>query len=314
MPITPAPGHQIGALQQTDPADAVIGGLADAQHGVVSRTQLLAAGITRRQIQRRLQAQRLRTIHRGVYAVGHRALSQEAVWMAAVLAAGEDSALSHWSAASLTRLRQGRGPRSHVTCPRKRRSSRQVAFHFADLPPDEVTVMNNIPATTPARTLLDLAATASIPSLTRMTAAAGLTEGTSLRDLLDRYPRKPGAAKLRAITARPQPMTRSDLEAAYIERFEQAGIPRPRVNAVIEGNEVDFVWDEHGVAAELDSYVTHGSRIAFEADRARDRKLAAAGWIVVRLTDEDPDDGITDLSRVLAASAARSPRPDAWAA
>jgi hypothetical protein len=292
MPNAPAPGHNICALQQDHRADAVIAALAARQHGVVSRIQLLAAGLSRRQIQWRLQTGRLHAVFAGVYSVGHPILSQEGIWMAAVLAGGEAARLSFWSAAALARLRTGGGPTSHVTCPRSRRSTERIAFHEAKLPADEVTELRGIPATTPSRTILDLATVAPSPSLTRMTAAIGPRPKTeaSLAELLDRYPRKPGALKLRAVIASPIPMTRSDLEAAYLERFEKAGIPPSRVNAVIEGHEVDFVWDEHGVAAELDTYATHGSRQAFKADRARDRKLAAK-WIIVRLTDEDPTTG-----------------------
>jgi very-short-patch-repair endonuclease len=79
------------------------------------------------------------------------------------------------------------------------------------------------------------------------------------------------------------------------------------VNADVEGFEVDFAWPGHGVIAELDTYVTHGSPFAFERDRARDRKLAAAGWRVVRITDRGTDEALEDLSRLLAASEARSP-------
>ena len=98
-------------------------------------------------------------------------------------------------------------------------------------------------------------------------------------------------------------MTRSDLEAEWLARIEAAGLPTPDVNSVIEGYEVDLAWPDRGVVAEVDSYMTHGSRYAFETDRARDRRLAFAGWTVVRLTDES---GLADLSRLLAATAARS--------
>jgi very-short-patch-repair endonuclease len=111
--------------------------------------------------------------------------------------------------------------------------------------------------------------------------------------------------KLKEIVATPQPMTRSDLEAIVLEAMRQAGLPRPQANAVVEGYEVDFLWQGHGVIAELDTYVTHGSRLAFERDRERDRKLAIAGWRVVRITDER---AVEDLKRLLAATEARSPR------
>jgi very-short-patch-repair endonuclease len=93
--------------------------------------------------------------------------------------------------------------------------------------------------------------------------------------------------------------------------LQRAGLPRPQANVAVEGYEVDFLWTEQGVIAELDTYVTHGSHKAFERDRERDRKLAIAGWTVVRITDES---GVDDLSRLLAASAARSRRRHAQAA
>lgn len=280
----------------------MIGALADAQHGVVSRTQLIAAGITERQIDRRIAAKRLRVVHRGVYAVGHAARCQEAIWMAAVLAAGEGAVLSHWSAASLWRMRTGRGPRAHVACARRRRRHPSIAFHFAELLDDETTSENHIPVTTPARTLIDLAPSLPSHSLRRMIAAAEWRGGASLKELAARYPRRAGVPKLRAALAMPAPLTRSDLEAEFLERIEEARLPRPQVNTSVEGYEVDFAWREHRVIAELDTYLTHGSRVAFEEDRRRDRRLTAAGWRVVRVTDAATREALEDLSRLLGAS------------
>lgn len=137
--------------------------------------------------------------------------------------------------------------------------------------------------------------------------AAGAREGTSLADLVERYPHRAGVPKLSGLLANPRPMTRSDLEAKLFDAMACAGLPPPQVNAAIEGYEVDFAWQEHGVIAELDTYVTHGSPLAFELDRARDRRLTAAGWRVVRLTDWEIETALEDLSRLLAASAASSP-------
>jgi very-short-patch-repair endonuclease len=310
MAIHPAPDHRIRGLEQigrADAADAVIAALAASQHGVVSRTQLLAAGVSRRQIEVRLKRGSLHRIYRGVYTVGHNVLTREGRWMAAVLAAGERAALSYWSAATLCGMRQAAGPRSHVTSPRERQNSGTVTFHCAHLADDEVTVEQGIPVTTPARTLLDLAPLLPGPTLARMIEAAPWSRGASLAELLDRYPRRAAGEKLRVALAKPMPMTRSDFEAHVLDAIERAGLPQPKVNAVVEGYEVDFVWPDHGVIAELDSYVTHGSRAAFQRDRQRDRRLSP-DWRVARLTDEDIEAGIEDLSRLLAASAARSPR------
>jgi very-short-patch-repair endonuclease len=287
--------------------EEAIAELAERQYGKVSRAQLLQLGLGEKAIEYRVAKGWLRPDYRGVYSLGHRPHSREGRWMAAVLYGGDGAVLSFWSAATLGRMRSGTGPRTHVTTPRKRRSGPTITFHQAQLPEDEVTEDQGIPCTTPARTLLDLAPLLPSPVLARLIELAPKCEGACLADLLDRYPRRPGAPKLRAVLGRGTPMTRSDLEALVFDAIERAGLPKPQVNAVVEGYEVDFVWREHGVIAELDTYVTHGSRSAFERDRERDRRLAAvAGWGVIRLTDRDTESGIDDLSRLLAASAARS--------
>jgi very-short-patch-repair endonuclease len=288
-----------------DGREEAIARLAERQYGKITRAQLRSLGLGRRAIDYRIQKGWLRPDYRGVYSLGHRPQSREGRWMAAVLHGGDGAVLSHWSAASLWRMRPGTGPRTHVTCPRKRRSGSGVTFHHAHLPPDEMTIEQGIPVTTPARTLLDLAPLLPSPVVARMLAAAP-SRGATLADLLDRYRRRPSIAKLRTLLGRATPMTRSDLEATVLDAIEREGLSRPSVNAVVEGYECDFVWWNHRVIAELDSYATHGSPLAFERDRQRDRKLATAGWTVIRLTDES---GIADLSRLLAASEARSRVP-----
>ncbi|MGH2836802.1 MAG: type IV toxin-antitoxin system AbiEi family antitoxin domain-containing protein [Thermoleophilaceae bacterium] len=284
--------------------------LAERQHGKVSRRQLLRLGLGERAIEYRLAKGLLRPDYRGVYALGHRPHSRESRWMAAVLYAGEGAVLSHWSAASHWRLRPGTGPRSHVTVGRRKRSRPDITIHYGQLQADEVTEEQGIPVTTPARTLLDLAPLLPSPVLARMVEAAP-SRGASVAVLLDRYPSRAGVPRLRSALATPTPTTRSDLEATILEAMGNAGLPRPEVNAFVDGYEVDFVWREHGVIAELDTYATHGSRAALERDRERDRKLALAEWRVVRMTGED---GLDDLKRLLAASAARSRRRHAQAA
>ena len=282
--------------------EETIAELAERQHGKVSRAQLLHLGLGAKAIEYRVGKGWLRPDYRGVYSLGHRPLSREGRWMAAVLYGGDGAVLSHWSSATLFRMRSGTGPRTHVTSPRKRHSSRRITFHHAHLREDEVTAEQDVPTTTPARTLLDLAPRLPSPTLARMIETAP-SKGAPLAELLERHPRRPGAAKLRALLARAMPFTRSDLEAKLWDAMERAGLPTPKVNAVVEGYEVDFSWPDRRVIAELDSYVTHGSRAAFERDRERDRQLTIAGWTVMRLTDAD---GVEDLKRLLAASGARS--------
>jgi predicted transcriptional regulator of viral defense system len=137
--------------------DEVISGLAARQHGVVARRQLLALGIGPKAIDHRVDRSRLHVLHRGVYAAGHTVLTQQARWMAAVLAAGPGAVLSHRSAAALWRIRHTASARIEITAPRKLHPRKNLLPHCAVLPADETTVNDGIPVTTPARTLLDLA-------------------------------------------------------------------------------------------------------------------------------------------------------------
>ncbi len=138
--------------------DRVIARLADAQHGVVSRSQLLGRGVGRNAIGRRLESMRLRPIHRGVYAVGHRKLSQAGWCRAAILAYGLDAVLSHRSAATRWGILEGWRTTVDIALPRDVKSRIGIRTHTAAVAPDERTVLDGIPVTTPARTLLDLAA------------------------------------------------------------------------------------------------------------------------------------------------------------
>ena len=100
--------------------DRAIGALAERQHGVVSRAQLSELGVGAGAIDHRLKLGRLCQIHRGVYTIGHRLLTQDGRWMAAVLTYGPHAVLSHRAAAALWGMRGG--TRVEVTVPGGRRA------------------------------------------------------------------------------------------------------------------------------------------------------------------------------------------------
>lgn len=177
--------------EQTRGSDGVVAGLADRQHGVVARRQLLVLGLSEKAIDVRLEGGRLHPLHRGVYAVGHRVLSKEARWMAAVLFCGTGAVLSHRSAAALWGVRDPSSRAIEVTVPRKSRSRGGIQRHYAALPADEVTVERGIPVTSAPRTLFDLAAVlpaAAVESALRQSEYLRLHDRLSLPDLLERYP------------------------------------------------------------------------------------------------------------------------------
>ena len=241
--------------------------------------------------------------YRGVYAFGSPRLSERGRWMAAVLAAGEAAVLSHRSAARLWGLRTTER-KIEVTAPTQRRRD-GVVIHRALLPPDEVTTRDGIPTTTAARTLLELAAVETPPSVERALHEAErlrLTDAMPLSALLDRYPRRPGTPALKAILAEMQRgtvVTRSELEDLFLGFLADVGLPRPRVNTLVEGFEVDCAWPGQRLVVELDGHAFHATRASFEADRARDRTLQAKGWTVIRITYRQLRDEADALARDL---------------
>lgn len=157
-----------------------------------------------------------------------------------------------------------------------------------------MTEVHGIPVTTLARTLLDLASVLDRQGLERAIHEADarrLTGPLSLEDLLVRHRHARGACALTRILAAGHAgadVTRSELEDRFLAFLDAGGLPRPRVNTMIEATrcrlEVDCAWPDHRLVVELDGHATHATRRAFERDRARDRALATAGWRVVRLT------------------------------
>jgi Transcriptional regulator, AbiEi antitoxin len=175
-----------------DPADRAIAALAEAQHGVVSRSQLSEFGLGSRAIDHRLEVGRLRPVHHGVYAIlGPRLLPRHGRWLAAVLACGPGAVLSHHAAAALWAIR--RGNRIEVTVPRGGRKSRRgIRLHWANVPDDETTAHDGIPTTTVPRTLPDLSAVGQrdeLRSAVRQAEQLRLTDRLWLGDLIQRYPR-----------------------------------------------------------------------------------------------------------------------------
>jgi very-short-patch-repair endonuclease len=286
--------------------------LAERQHGVVSRTQLLEAGFAPGAIVRRMGRGRLHPIHRGVYAVGHRVLTIEGRWMAAVLAGGGGAGLSHWSAAELSELRRRSGRGIHVTC-RRRCARPGLHMHESELPADELTVIDGIPVTTVARTLLDLAAVMP-PHLVQQAAGQAerrlLADSPSLPELLERHRGRRGIAELRRVLADSRlglDLSRSELEDRFIAFVEARGLPRPQVNAAVHLGgrrfEVDCLWRDRRLVVELDSRAFHLDPVAFENDRARDRALIGAGFRTIRITwrqlEREPDALAADLRTTL---------------
>lgn len=272
--------------------DARVAELAAGQHGVVSLEQLHESGLSEDAVRWRVGAGRLHRLHRGVYAVGHRALSRAGRDLAAVLACGSAALLSHRSAAASWRLlRWGRpievstlrsgGPRRGITVHRTRR---------LDLA-DRATI-DAIPVTSLARTLVDLAEVLSEQHLANAVHEAEvqrLFDLGAVREAQARVPGRAGRYRLDRVLAAyaPRPFTRSEAEKRFLGVCAAAGLPKPRSAVSIGGHEVDFLWPDRRVAVEVDGAAVHLTQRAFHEDRSRDRELAVLGYQTLRVTWRD---------------------------
>jgi very-short-patch-repair endonuclease len=275
----------VGKVDSPTSPDREIAGVAATQHGILTTAQLVACGLSRAAISKRAQGGRLFSVHRGVYALGHSALSVEARWHAAVLASGPGAVLSHGSGAALWGLlRPVDGP-IDVSVPSQagRARRRGIRLHrcaslahaslvipgpgaSAEEPLPATTRRDGIPVTAPWRTLEDL----------RGTVAPKLYRHAVRQAELRRFALPPTT---------PRDRTRSDVERDFLGLCRRQRLPRPQVNLPIRRWTVDFVWAAERLAVEVDSWATHGASIAFEDDHARDLELRRCGFTVCRYTE-----------------------------
>jgi very-short-patch-repair endonuclease len=249
----------------------------------------LAAGVSKEEIRRRIQKGTLLRVHRGVYRVGHRAPSVEARYLAAVLACGEGAVLSGRAAGWLWRLVKGTAPPPEVTTPTNRRVT-GVRTRRARRAETEATTRSGIPITTVPRTLVDLSSLLQLEDLARACHEAGVLHRTTPRQVehvLTKRPNTPGAKQLRRVMHGDVHVTQSALERKALERFDEAGFPRPVTNKPAGTKRVDCRWPQHNLTVELDSYRFHNSRHAWELDRRREREAHARGDDFRRYTHDD---------------------------
>jgi hypothetical protein len=197
-----------------------------------------------------------------------------------------------------------------VTAPRSKHGARMVVLHrVRRLDPVDVTVLEGIPVTTVARTLLDLAEVVSIRQLEHAYEDAErlrILDVRAVHDVLRRGHGRRGLRPLTAVVTRitgpPEP-TRSELERRFLDLCREFAIPPPIVNALLHGFEVDALWPDQRLVVELDGRAFHVTRAAFERDRRRDTELQLAGYRVIRVTErrlaEEPAEVAADIRSLL---------------
>jgi very-short-patch-repair endonuclease len=272
--------------------EEAIARVAGAQENVISRRQLLAAGLRRGAVDHRAKAGDLRLLHRAVYLLGAAPPTQRGRAWAAVLAVGEGAVVSHRTAAELwgiLRAGGGRDPEVTVVGRNPRPRPGIIIHRSIDLPDWQIGDINGLPVTAVARVVCDLAGTESTNEVEHALQEARvhhhLTDA-QLHAVISRTPTKQGAALLRRLldAEDDRGYTRSEAERMMRSHCRRADLAQPLANRFIEGLLVDFVWTRQRLIVEVDGYRTHGDRGAFERDRRRDQILTAAGYRVIRIT------------------------------
>ena len=293
--------------------DVSVARAAADQWGVLALDELFACGLSPKSVLTRVRNGRLHPIHRGVYAVGHPNLPLEGRFLAAVKACGHGAVLSHHSAAALWGFMRWEDRRPEVTvvgtAPRAHPGLR--VHRTTTLDRDDTTRHCGISVTSPARTLLDLAATLDSKPLRSATRRAQSLYRVNVRQLVDvlaRHRRRRGCAGLARIVATGPAPTRSELEDATLDLMLRGGLAHPDVNVALwlSGRRVvpDFRWPEQRLVVEADGAAWHDNQLAREDDAERQALLEADGERVLRVTwDQVIARPGQTLSRIRAAGA-----------
>jgi hypothetical protein len=298
--------------------------LLELQAGVVSRGQVLGHGLDDDMIENRLRSRRWRPVHRGVYATFSGRLGREAVLWAAVLRAGPGAALSHQTAAELLGLTDDRSDVIHLTVPLGRhpapirdavihRSGRiGAATHPVQLPPRTRVEETTIDLTQSAATF-----DAAYDWLCRAVGGR-LTTTARLRAALEARPKVRWRAGLAVALADVGSGLHSILERRYVHAVERPhGLPaatrQARTSDFPRSRYVDNLYEEAGLAVELDGQVAHGIAQR-RADMSRDNAHAASGIVTLRYSWADVTERPCTVAQQVAEVMARrgapiSPRP-----
>lgn len=285
---------------------------AAQQHGVVSRPQLLAMGVTERMIIGKLQGGLWSTLTRGIYLV-----SEEATWKSKLAAAAlklPGGVVSHQSAASLHNISpMGR----HlvvvtVRCRTTHEFPGAIVHQSTDLRSDAIETLDGLPVTTVSRTIVDLAALLGSRSLQRLVEDCLVTRRVSLENLtlsLAQLRRrgKPGVEKLgRVLDALgAEPIPESKLEQELLALLDEAGLPIPTLQMPTPWHQartgrVDLSYPATNLIIEADGRRWHSRDLDFEEDRRRDNLATLAGWRVLRFTWQQVQSGRAQVAASVA--------------
>ena len=277
--------------------DLAIARLAATQYGSFSRGQAIRAGATKDEIHTRVRQGRWQRVAPSVYRMAGGVVSWRQSLLVACLAWGDGAAASHRGGAPLWKLAGFEAGQIELTVPRPRNRRGPGTIHRTFLAPVDVTVIEAIPVTTVARTLIDLASVATIEAVEEALDDAlrrGLVSLPRLRWRLDALarPGRPGITAMRKLLDGRDPAAAvpdSVFERRLLRVLREAGLPEPVLQheVRISGRVVailDFAYPDARLAIEADGYRWHSGRRHWDHDRARRNELTLLGWRVIHVT------------------------------
>ena len=305
--------------KHTERVDARIEGLAARQHGLITRAQALRFGATPSMIRWRVRIQRWHVVHPNTYRIAGSPQTWHQRAMAACLYLGPPTTLSFRAAAALAGADGFKRSRLEVTVTqhRNRSGKHRLIIHIPEepIPEEDITTIDGIRVTKPARTLLDLATVEPEAVVARCLDDALRRRLVSI-PFLERWlddPRRRGHRGSRllrrlVVERAVRGVTGSPQESTFLQLVVERGLPTPALQYVVKDGEtfvgrVDFAYPAKRVAIEVDGFRHHDTRSTFDAERARGNALGALGWLVLRVTaahlDRDPDAVIRWVERAL---------------
>lgn len=272
--------------------DRRAGKVASAQEGAIGHDQLLDVGLGRDAIDHWVHRGRLHVRHRGVYVLGHTAPAKYTDEMAAVLACRPRALISHATAAYMWgfRPKPADGIIDVTVVGRKARHRRGIRTHRAQtLMRADLSYINNVPVTPPARALLEIAPALTVRELELALHEALAQRKTTIaqvRAVLRRYPRRRGSARLKSLVDQSRSKTLTDSKAAerLYRHLRCSGLPQPLVDIRRGRWRPDFYWPEARLVVEVDGGDFHSSRPRIERDHRKDADLKSMGEDVLRFT------------------------------
>jgi hypothetical protein len=282
-------------------ADRVLAEHVAERHGVFRGEHPRLAGLSERQIVRRIRDQRWSRLYRDVYRLCGVPPTWEGDLLAATWAGGFRAAASHRSGAELLALPGRRRDIFEITTPRWRRARHGglVVHETKALSAVDITTVDGIPCTTPARTVFDLCGRFRL-GMSELVLESALRKGlVTTRELwatLDRLSRsgRPGGTNLRLLLQARDPdqrVTHSEMEVLLLQALRASALPEPaRQYEVWDGalfvGQVDAAYPDARIAIEYDSDEFHTGHLATKRDRDRRHRLIAAGWLPVDVGPE----------------------------